>query len=111
MLLELLVVMHAKGALLVEKRPQNGQIRVRGVFAVILMLKVSNSIRGEQFVGISTSLQLAEKPGDCWHALREQLQRSWSRVRTQDLNFLFHALLDRVILPKRAPLDALGGRL
>ena len=31
----------------------------------------------------NTILTIQEKPGDCWRALRQQLNHSWSRVRSE----------------------------
>ena len=72
-----------------------------GVFVVVPMLKVTSGQHSDVIsaaLGLTietecvsifvvdaeqTIVTIQEKPGDCWHALRSQLQQSWSKVRSR----------------------------
>lgn len=63
------------------------------------------------FLGDGWLLTIQERPGDCFGAVRERLQREGTRIRNAGADYLAYALLDALIDAYFPILDDLGDRL
>ena len=83
-----------------EDYPNTGEHLAR-LFIIARMLEMSDGqVRNEQIsfvLGRNTLLTFQERQGDVWDSIRQRIGAKGSRVRQNDVSFLFYSLLDAII--------------
>jgi magnesium transporter len=84
------------------------------LFCVVRMPTFEDRISTEQlsiFLGEGWVLTFQERPGDCWHLVRERIHQGRGRLRSAGSDYLFHALVDAVVDHAYPILEEFGSRL
>ncbi|MEW4487739.1 magnesium/cobalt transporter CorA [Thalassoglobus sp. JC818] len=83
------------------------------IFFVARMLKSTDSIESEQvslFLGAGFVISFQELEGDCFEPIRERI-RQHTRIRGQQADYLFYAMIDAIIDGYFPRLEAIGAKL
>jgi magnesium transporter len=84
------------------------------LFCVVRMPTFEERVSTEQlslFLGDGWVLTFQERPGDCWHLVRDRIRQGRGRIRSSGADYLFHGLVDAVVDHSYPILEEFGSRL